>query len=108
MHYALSLSHVLASHWQGFYMEYIVHSQMPQIKKIGARFARRFVVVLKLKNWGPSLGIPSFFRQATFLSCLPVCLSVCLSGSVCLSACLFVSACHCLPLIVSVSEFAVC
>ena len=33
---------------------YALHSTMPQIKKIGARFARRFVVVLKLKNWGPT------------------------------------------------------
>ena len=104
MHYALSLSHVLASHWQGFYMEYIVHSQMPQIKKIGARFARRFVVVLKLKNWGPTGAYRVFLDRRLFG---PVCLSVCLSGSVCLSACLFVSACHCLPLIVSVSEFVV-
>ena len=106
MHYALSLSHVLASHWQGFYMEYIVHSQMPQTKKTGS-LRSPVCNSIKTKKLGPHLGIPSFFRQATFLSCLPVCLSVCLSGSVCLSACLFVSACHCLPLIVSVSEIVV-
>ena len=53
---ALGLGQVLASHGQGFHMEYIVHITMPQIKKIGARFARRVLVVVKLKNWGPTLG----------------------------------------------------
>ena len=88
MHYALSLSHVLASHWQGFYMEYIVHSQMPQIKKSGLASLAGFLIVLKLKM-GPHLGIPSFLDRRLFCPvCLSVCLSACLALSVSLHACL--------------------
>ena len=86
---------------------YALHSTMPQIKKIGARFARRFVVVLKPKNWGPHGGILYFLDRRLFY--FYVCLSACLFVWLCMSlfAYLYVSVCHCLFLIVSVSHVVV-